>query len=290
MKNNKKIILGSIIAFTLFLAFTVVGVFGLADSVTAADTTAVTSSGGIVPCGTDATGPCTLCHLIIGIQKLFNFGILLVTTIAFVGIFIGGAMYMISAGDTSMMESAKKFITASMIGFALVFGAWLIVNIVLNIIPTKTDLGIGKTSWYSFTCSTTSSNTPSVNVGSEENREDTSTKVACGDGGRGTCITGGGYIDSCPYEYIPLKGGEDCKSEKISDGYTTCCIKESDTIKKDANGQDYYSCGAGGAGVCTNVFGVTCPDGWEWLSGGNDCSAKGIWNTATSMPICCTKE
>jgi ABC-type dipeptide/oligopeptide/nickel transport system permease subunit len=113
-------------------------------------------TGGIVPCGTDSTGPCTLCHFIIGIQKLVEYGLYLVTTMAFVGIFLGGAMYMISTGDPTMIESAKKFIGASVLGFALVLGAWLIVNIILNVMPMAPNLGIGKTNWYTFKCDTIS--------------------------------------------------------------------------------------------------------------------------------------
>lgn len=251
---------------------------------------------GIVPCGTDATGPCTLCHLIVGIQRLFKYGLYLVTTLAFVGIFIGGAMYMISVGDSGMMDSAKAFIRASLIGFALVLGAWLIVNIVINVLPVRPDLWptLQKTSWNKFSCSTTSSGGTSVSTkATEEATNKGETKVTCGDGGRGICITGGGYINSCPEGYIPLGGGENCKSKKISDGYTTCCIKESDTIKKDANGTSYYSCGTGAAGVCTLLGGAeeSCPDGWEWLkSGGTSCKVKGIKQTLWNFTKCCVKK
>ncbi len=263
---------------------------------------------GIVPCGTDATGPCTLCHLIVGIQRIFLYGLYLVTTLAFVGIFVGGAMYMISAGDSGMMESAKKFIGASLIGFAIVLGAWLIVNIILNVLPTRSDLwaSLQKTNWYTFSCSTASSSTTSANsnatgeaTGKEKTKGKTeisknviNTNVACGDGDRGTCIYNGGYIN-CPDKYIPMSGGKNCESESIFDGFTNCCILESDTIKKDANGKQYYSCGTGAAGVCTLLGGAeeSCPDGWEWLkSGGTSCKVKGIKQTLWNFTKCCVKK
>lgn len=116
---------------------------------------AFSSAAGIVPCG-GPSDPCTLCHLIVGIQKLVSYALKIVITVALVGIFIAGAIYMVSAGDTGMIETAKKFMGASLIGFALTLCAWLIVNVVLTIMPTSADLGIGKTNWYTFVCDTKS--------------------------------------------------------------------------------------------------------------------------------------
>lgn len=117
---------------------------------------------GLVPCGKNSgtaeeMAPCTLCHFIVGFQRLTKYAFYLVTTLAFAGIFISGAMYIISVGDDHLMQQAKSFITASLIGFAVVLGAWLIVNVTLWAIAKKDDLGIGKTEWNKFTCSTASS-------------------------------------------------------------------------------------------------------------------------------------
>lgn len=117
---------------------------------------------GLVPCGrssgtAEEMAPCTLCHFIVGFQRLTKYAFYLVTTLAFAGIFISGAMYIISVGDEHLMQQAKSFITASLIGFAVVLGAWLIVNVTLWAIAKKDDLGIGKAKWNQFTCSTASS-------------------------------------------------------------------------------------------------------------------------------------
>lgn len=136
---------------------------GTGNTAAASNTNATTIDGasnlgfkGIVPCGTDATGPCTLCHLIIGIYRIFKYGLYLVVTAGLVGVFIGGAMYLIASGSEEMINSAKRVISASLIGFSLVLGGWLIVNIILNVLPTDSGLGISKTNWYTFNCDTTS--------------------------------------------------------------------------------------------------------------------------------------
>ncbi|MDQ1283824.1 MAG: hypothetical protein QG620_172 [Patescibacteria group bacterium] len=113
---------------------------------------------GIVPCGNSSQSPCTLCHLIIGIKNLIDWGKNLLVTITFVGIFISGVMYIISSGEEAMVTQAKKFLSASLIGFTVTLAAWLIVNVAITwVASAKPDLGIGKTSWSTFTCDTTSS-------------------------------------------------------------------------------------------------------------------------------------
>jgi hypothetical protein len=115
------------------------------------------SSAGIVPCG-EASDPCTLCHLIIGIHNLVEWAKNILVTIAIVAIFISGIIYVVSSGSEKMMTQAKSFLSASLIGFALTLGAWLIVNVTIFwVANAKSDLGIGITSWNTFTCDKSSS-------------------------------------------------------------------------------------------------------------------------------------
>jgi hypothetical protein len=112
---------------------------------------------GIVPCG-GPTDPCTICHLIIGISNLVNFGKNILVTLTIVGIFIAGIMYIVSAGSEKMITQAKAFFTASLVGFAITLAAWLIVNVTIFwIANANPDLGVGVSSWNTFTCDKTSS-------------------------------------------------------------------------------------------------------------------------------------
>ncbi|MEK7598684.1 MAG: hypothetical protein AAB487_03030 [Patescibacteria group bacterium] len=113
---------------------------------------------GVVPCATDANpAPCTLCHFIVGFYNLFKYGLYIVITAAFIAVFFAGTMYVISTGDEGMMTAAKSFLKAALIGFTVVAGAWLIVNITLWLISAQPNLGVGRTNWYTFTCNTASS-------------------------------------------------------------------------------------------------------------------------------------
>jgi hypothetical protein len=107
---------------------------------------------GIVPCGLDGTyaNRCTLCHLIVGIKKIFDYGIKIIAVITLACATFAGVMYVVSSGNESTMESAKAFLRASLIGLAVVLSAWVIVNTVITVLmPTKSDLGIGQ-KWYDF--------------------------------------------------------------------------------------------------------------------------------------------
>ncbi|MDO9231228.1 MAG: hypothetical protein Q7U36_01955 [bacterium] len=136
------------------------------------------ASAGIVPCGLsvddadlagDQTGACTLCHLIVGIQNIVSFGLKLLITVAAVGIFIAGVMYIISSGSEEMMKNAKAFLTTSLMGFTITLMAWFIVNSVMWILSADPEsitdpkaTNIERKAWNKFECSTQSSaNKPS---------------------------------------------------------------------------------------------------------------------------------
>ena len=141
MFQNKKILILTVAFFFLLVPF-------------------VSSAAGLVPCATDAVDrPCTLCDFIVGFQGLIKYGFTIITILSIVAIFGAGTMYVLSAGDSGMMEKAKGAIKTVLMGFAFVFCAWLIVNLTMLALSRKTDLGVIPSggSWNKFTCSTVSS-------------------------------------------------------------------------------------------------------------------------------------
>ena len=125
-----------------------------------------THAAGLVPCGTDEKPEaCTLCHLVVGFSELTKFFLKVLVAISLAGITISGVMYVVSAGSDKAITQAKSFLTASVIGFAVVLGAWVIVNTTMWLLATRDVnstsqtgagtgvLGIGIESWDKFTCS-----------------------------------------------------------------------------------------------------------------------------------------
>jgi hypothetical protein len=128
------------------------------------------SHASLVPCGLRQDDPatdidesqmCTLCHLIIGIKGLVDYGFTIMVIVGIGMLVIAGVVYIVSAGNEGMMETAKSLMKNVLIGFALILGAWLIVTTMMLIMGTResTDeggvLGINATGWNTFTCSTT---------------------------------------------------------------------------------------------------------------------------------------
>ena len=120
---------------------------------------------GLVPCGLGSNDPCTLCHLIVGIKSLIDWGMAILVTLSITAISIAGVIYVVSSGNSGLITKAKSFVTSVIIGFALMLGAWLIINVVLWLFSAKTDLGIQKENWYTFSCSTISSSTSVTTTG-----------------------------------------------------------------------------------------------------------------------------
>jgi hypothetical protein len=120
---------------------------------------------GLIPCGTDANPePCTLCHFIVGIQGIVSFGLRILISVAVLGIFISGIMYIISSGNEQTITVAKNSFGASIKGFTIVLAAWFLVNITFWVLSANETLGIAtsKENWYTFTCSTRSTAAPAT--------------------------------------------------------------------------------------------------------------------------------
>lgn len=123
----------------------------------------------LVPCGRSGgsaaqNAPCTMCHLVVGINEVMRFILRIMTIVAIAIIFAMGILYIVSAGNPGMIGMAKKGITAALIGFAIILAAFLIVNTVIRIISASDfftgvgDSGVVLTSrGFSFVCDTSSS-------------------------------------------------------------------------------------------------------------------------------------
>jgi len=103
----------------------------------------------LVPCGRTAddtttagineSKPCTLCHIVIGANGVIQWGMNIMTVIAITVIFAMGVLYIVSAGNEGMMQTAKKGMWAALIGFTIMLLAWLIVNIVITVLADTTS-------------------------------------------------------------------------------------------------------------------------------------------------------
>ena len=127
----------------------------------------ISSAAVFVPCGrvsgtADEMAPCTLCHIIVGGKNIMDWGLRVMTAIGLAVITAMGIWYIVSAGNPGMINQAKSGIKTTLIGLAVMLGAWLMVNTVLLLFaqekdPTKNPIvGLQSTGGFNFVCSTQS--------------------------------------------------------------------------------------------------------------------------------------
>lgn len=207
-----------------------------------------TFADGLVPCGGPGEDICTLCHFIIGINGFILWVRNIATLFAIAGITIAGAMYVISAG-TSLKEQAKKFITASLIGFLVIQSAWLMVSVTIWLLAVKTDLGIGVVKWNTFTCdkttSTKGSTAPNSTAGASSSTTPSSFACAPTNNGCGELevVVSETSPDVCNFTSPELAQKLAClKGKNVGAKITSITVSKSDWCEKCVNsyvGSDY---------------------------------------------------
>ena len=96
-------------------------------------TTPILASAAIVPCGTSANPtPCTPCHFWELADRFIDFFLLLSLPILTVVLLYGGVLWLISSGNSSMVEKGKKIIWNGLVGVLIAFCGWLIVDSIIK--------------------------------------------------------------------------------------------------------------------------------------------------------------
>ncbi|KKP30878.1 MAG: hypothetical protein A2312_03405 [Candidatus Staskawiczbacteria bacterium RIFOXYB2_FULL_32_9] len=113
---------------------------------------------GLVPCGVSKFGPgpkqgmptcpCELEHFFIMLANIYGFIVkYIATTLAVIMITVGAVFMMISAGNPGLAGTGRKMVYSAIIGLVLVFGSWLIVNALLELIGYTPP---GGNPWFSL--------------------------------------------------------------------------------------------------------------------------------------------
>ena len=117
---------------------------------------------GIVPCGQseddldplvnnniDESANCTLCHFFILITMVVNFVLFKLTApLALLMLIIGGAMFMLAAGNPSTITQARKLIASVLIGIVIIYGAYFLVGVFLQSVGLATWTTTIYESWW----------------------------------------------------------------------------------------------------------------------------------------------
>jgi len=113
---------------------------------------------GLVPCGGALEPPCNLCFLFQLFANVVNFVLFrFVPPLAILMIVWGGAMFLMATGDPGRLEQAKRILTSTFLGLAIVYTAWLVVNLFFASISASVGFSGDFTSlpqnWFRIDCS-----------------------------------------------------------------------------------------------------------------------------------------
>lgn len=92
---------------------------------------------------------CTLCNLLAVIQKAVKYFLLLLIPVAAIVIIYGGFQIMFAGASPSGIAKGRSTIYAAIIGIAIAFGSWLIVNEVITFLANGKPSG---TPWNEIIC------------------------------------------------------------------------------------------------------------------------------------------
>ena len=86
-------------------------------------------AGGLVPCGGEATDPCSFSHLLIGIETVINYVIMwIIIPLAAIIFMYAGYLMMTAAGNPAKLAAAKKAFWYVLFGLFIALSAWLVIE------------------------------------------------------------------------------------------------------------------------------------------------------------------
>lgn len=90
--------------------------------------TPLAMAAGLVPCGGEGEPACQTCHIVILIDGLVDWLIVILSIVASIIIAYAGARMVVSVGDVSAKETAKKLISNVIIGYSILLACWLLID------------------------------------------------------------------------------------------------------------------------------------------------------------------
>jgi len=96
--------------------------------------------------------PCQFCHLFVMLSAIISFLLTsLVPILAVILLVAGGIMYYLSLGNPEKLSKANKMLQGTIIGLVIIYGAWMIVGLLLTVIGVADWTGL-EDGWYTIDC------------------------------------------------------------------------------------------------------------------------------------------
>ncbi len=103
-----------------------------------------------MPCGTSyAKNACTVCDFFVLIQNIINLSLAITVPLVTLAAVYIAFLFMFSGGSQSIITDAKGKLWLVLLGTFWVFGSWLVLNTILNIVANK---GVFPWPWNQINC------------------------------------------------------------------------------------------------------------------------------------------
>jgi len=120
---------------------------------------------GLVPCGGEGEEPCNLCYFFVLISKVISFlSIDVAIPLVAIMAIVSAILFITAHGNPQQITRARQTITATVIGYAIVLGAWIIVNTIVVFATGNSAGTIFGRKWNEIQCGTGGQQTPRVPV------------------------------------------------------------------------------------------------------------------------------
>lgn len=112
---------------------------------------ALPANAAIVFCGTSANpDPCTVCDILKLVKNVIDYVTLTLTPIiAMLLILVSGVFVLLGGANPEMVTKGKKMLTNTLIGVAIIYGSFMIVNFILHSIAGNRNVA---TNWFKLDC------------------------------------------------------------------------------------------------------------------------------------------
>lgn len=116
----------------------------------------VEGSGGLIPCGRHTNDPstpwnecqsCDLCGIVLMGQLTVEFMVKIAAIAANLAIIFAGLLYIFAAGQTALIAQSKSVMKYTLLGFIVIFAAWVIVDTLLTMLGYIDPL---EGAWYTI--------------------------------------------------------------------------------------------------------------------------------------------
>lgn len=250
---------------------------------------ATSCKGGVMTITGETTSSqwCTLCDLLVVIQNSVNYILLLLIPIAALVVIVGGYFILTAGGKPDNVKRGRTAILSAVVGIAIAFGSWIIVNEVMSFLVAGKPTAAF---WYTITCQQGVAPTAPTPTPTPTPPPPTALKCSAGSASAET-----GQLVNCVQGRV-ASAGLSLGGITTNGGCHTCVVPQGSTLQGGCSNQSFgsptnISCHYGGTN-CNGVghaadFPLSSPRNqanWDKLKSiVLSCGATGAWCEGTQV-------